>query len=424
MDSFPQFGEFDRDAERTARFVNERFIMPIAAAYSHSLSDERIANQAVDRAVELALERLTIPLSMDPGGERTRQILQSDAVRALRHRNNEPEIAYRLAELALLSPSRIARSLAERALIASDAPIAKVTLGIRSLFRDISENPTLYSNDGVVELQAAQVLTRFRDHPIIAEKLLDIVLHNSPGAPIAALALAGTKRESAQRAIHAALAVAVSEDSPRSAAERNELWYLPFAARFSTDLDVHRLIARGAGPWKNEENHDRLIYRTFRCASAAALGTLDSSIAREALIESVLDLNQDWFVRRAVASSLQMQMNEDLMLRLVPLIDGDVSDTAWARSMARGESYILGFTTWIWHVAGSPRELHDLRAQVALALMNVAPNRAEGVLREARSVFSSRQNEPACSFFALPDIEKGLVLLREINNSSRASAEI
>ena len=324
----------------------------------------------------------------------------ADAVQYLRVRHDQPAVAGRLAAIMMTAPNSKARELAELALVGTADKQASDLLQFEHMVRELNTGDGKFGTGPANADQLMTDLKQVRDHPLVAARLIETITDGTCGAWFAATVLQGTTNEKILSRLNG-LMEDLLDDVNVSRASRDQMSQLPWALKFSTDPKTQSLLIKA---FREGEGG---FHSNFRASAGRTLGAIKTKEARELLVDSVFDPYQDWSVRRAVCDSLKEQMDDGIKEKLIPLIKGPVSRTAWLIADRQSKSPLGQALKWANMMTSRKEPYYDIRVQAALVLQEEEPELAKAVYLDA---FKGRRDslKHRCQFFAARDAEAAL----------------
>jgi hypothetical protein len=324
--------------------------------------DATLVAAPIDRGLEISLTELEDALKNNDVKERWA------ALRELKSLAQEPTTARAIAERIVSLPSGDLRDWLYSALPQNPSQEIANLLELDSTIRRLSSIGVGFYSDYDTESELVRALADGRDHSVLAPRLAALVLGRESVAQCAALALQGTKDETALRALRSALSHGLEQGDPHG------LDYVPLALKGLPDTETQQLIIRAF------EHSTAAGWSTVRCSAANALGSISSPKVHSLLENSVMQPFEDFELRIAVAEAINAHGSTELSSRLLPLIDAGPGKTAWILS----GQYSYGFFSRIarWAYLSGSRITGDIRVQVAFALRVSQPELAHSVFEE------------------------------------------
>lgn len=338
---------------------------------------KQLSGAAIDRALEENI------IALAPATDANISDKCADAVQYLRSRHNEPGVAYRLAEVMMTATDHKARELAEQALEGTQDEQGKALLRyeylVREVFREIcGKGRSRFEMGSTHPDQLVADLKQVRNHPLIAARLIEAIVSGSDGAYHAATVLQETSDKKTQAILKTTMATVLQGGRHANGWERKRMWQLPRALKYSHDPEVKAFIVQAF-----KEGNEAFGTTNFRYSAACALGAIRTDEVRGLIIDSVLDLRQDWHVRRGIVEALKEQMDDGIKAKLLPLIDGSVAKTAWLVAGEQSQSTLAQVGRWIGILNSNREQIHDIRVQVALALQEREPKLSKRAYTDA-----------------------------------------
>ena len=368
------------------------------APITNPLPNEPLSGVTVDRELERNFAIVSGAVTGMLHSER------AEAAIKLQARNNEPEVALRLVELAITTTDSKVRQLAERALAGTTNQEAKDILLAEQLIRKTHEGGGKFETGPENPDELIDGLKTLGRHPRVAARLVETIISGSSGAFYAASALQDILDPMSQQTLKAALTSALDRGH-EAAFQLKTLWQVPRALKYSPDPEIQALIIRAYKDGTEAFNTNNL-----RFEAARAMGAINTPEVHALMLESVMSPHQDWHVKRGIAEAIQELDAEELNTKLLPLINGSASKTAWIIAGGQSGNVVGQVARWASLLSSYQSNIHDVRVQVALALKERQPELAAKVFDEAlkgkRDSFTHR-----CQFFAAGDALRGLETL-------------